>query len=204
MTDNDKPIKIILLGETGVGKTNLINVFFGQEFQEINVSTFASICFEGKYNYKNKSYTYSMWDTAGQEKYRSINKITLRDSKIIIIVYSIIDKHSFEEVDYWIKYVKNSLGNDKYILALVSNKNDLYVEQIVMDEDGRDTADKYGIEFCKTSARTQPKGFQNFVYELIASYIEKYGESLNNNIENDRIVINKGKKYDKNTKNKCC
>ena len=57
MTNNDKPIKIILLGETGVGKTNLINVFFGQEFQEINVSTFGSICFEGNYNYKNKSYT---------------------------------------------------------------------------------------------------------------------------------------------------
>ena len=86
----------------------------------------------------------------------------IRGSKIIIIVYSIIDKRSFEAVDFWIKFVKEYLGNDNYILALVSNKNDLYDEQIVMDEEREKAADKYGIKFLKTSAFNNSKRFNIF------------------------------------------
>jgi len=126
MVEANPEIKIILLGESGVGKTNLIYAFLNYGFQENPGCTLASFSFEAEYNYKNKSYTYTIWDTAGQEQYRSINKIFIRDSKIILIVYSIDNRKSFNEVDFWIKYVKENLKDDKYIIALVANKNDLY------------------------------------------------------------------------------
>ena len=147
MAEVNPEIKIILLGESGVGKTNLINVFLNYGFQEKAECNLASFCFEGEYNYKNKSYTYTIWDTAGQEKYRAINKIIIRGSKIILIVYSIISRQSFNEVDFWINYVKENLGDDKYIMALVANKSDLYEKQIVDDEEGESIAKKYGIDF---------------------------------------------------------
>ena len=91
MTNTDEDdIKIILLGQSGVGKTNLINVFIGKQFDTSTETTSTSYCFEGEYNFNNKPYRYNIWDTAGQEKYRAINKMFIRGSKIILIVYSIL------------------------------------------------------------------------------------------------------------------
>ena len=138
MADIDEDdIKIILLGQSGVGKTNLINVFFGKQFQKDAFTTSTSYCFNGEYNYNNIPYRYNIWDTAGQEKYKSINKMLIRGTKIILIVYSIIDKSSFDEIDFWINYVKENLGDDKYIMGLVANKSDLYYINMV-DKSGKE------------------------------------------------------------------
>ena len=195
MVEANPEIKIILLGESGVGKTNLIYAFLNYGFQENPGCTLASFSFEAEYNYKNKSYTYTIWDTAGQEQYRSINKILIRDSKIILIVYSIDNRKSFNEVDFWIKYVKENLKDDKYKIALVANKNDLYEDdQMVMDEEGKDFAKKYNVDFLITSAKINGKSFQNFVYKLITIYIEKFIEIGNNLEKNKTIKIKNNKK----------
>ena len=144
----DDTIKIILLGASGVGKTNLINVFLGLEFNEYTESNSAS-SFEQSINYKDKTYIYYIWDTAGQEKYRAVNKIFVRGAKIVLIVYAIDNRNSFNEVDYWINMVKESLPDGKYIMALVANKIDLYEKQVVIDEEGENAAKKYGIEFIQ-------------------------------------------------------
>ena len=122
-TDEDD-IKIILLGQSGVGKTNLINVFVGKQFDNSTETTSTSYCFEGEYNFNNKPYRYNIWDTAGQEKYRAINKMFIRGSKIIFIVYSIDSRDSFNNVNFWINYAKENLKSNKYIMALIANKND--------------------------------------------------------------------------------
>ena len=187
---NEDGIKIIILGQSGVGKTNLINVFIGAEFQEYSETTTVS-CIEGKITYQNKSYTYNLWDTAGQEQYRSINKLFLRNAKIILIVYSIDNRNSFNEINYWINSVKENLGDDKYIMALVANKSDLYEKQIVDDEEGEEVAKKYGIEFLTTSALTSPDSFKDFVNKLIINYIEMSKGNLN---EKESIKLNKKSK----------
>ena len=189
-----KDIKIILLGETGVGKTNLINVFFGLKFEDQIDSTLASYCNEGKFNYNNESYT------AGQEKFRAISKLFIRDAQIILIVYSIINRKTFEQVNFWLNLVKENLENNTYILGLVANKIDLYEHQIVMDEEGKKIAKENNIDFLVTSALKSPETFRKFVNKLLVKYIEKEGQKMGNN---DSIKIN-GDIKNKTNKKQCC
>jgi small GTP-binding protein len=195
-----KDIKIILLGETGVGKTNLINVFFGLKFEDQIDSTLASYCNEGKFNYNNESYNYAIWDTAGQEKFRAISKLFIRDAQIILIVYSIINRKTFEQVNFWLNLVKENLENNTYILGLVANKIDLYEHQIVMDEEGKKIAKENNIDFLVTSALKSPETFRKFVNKLLVKYIEKEGQKMGNN---DSIKIN-GDIKNKTNKKQCC
>ena len=204
MSKNEDGIKIILLGETGVGKTNLIRVFFGMEFKENFVSSSSSDCFEGDLKYNDKSYKFFLWDTAGQERYRAINRMFFKDARIILIVYSIIDKHSFDEVDFWIKYVKENIKDEKYIIALIANKNDLYEKQIVMDEEGREAAEKYNIDFLTTSAKTDAVSFKEFVNRLIINYINMTEGSGSKEDKKDTLKINKDKKSEGQKNKKCC
>ena len=195
-----KDIKIILLGETGVGKTNLINIFFGLKFQDQIDSTLASYCNEGKFNYNNESYNYAIWDTAGQEKFRAISKLFIRDAQIILIVYSIINRKTFEQVNFWLNFVKENVENNTYILGLVANKIDLYEHQIVKDEEGIKIAKENNIDFLITSALKSPETFRKFVNKLLVKYIEKEGQKIGNN---DSIKIN-GDIKNKTNKKQCC
>ena len=195
-----KDIKIILLGETGVGKTNLINVFFGLKFEDQIDSTLASYCNEGKFNYNNESYNYAIWDTAGQEKFRAISKLFIRDAQIILIVYSIINRKTFEQVNFWLNLVKENLENNTYILGLVANKIDLYEHQTVTDEEGKKIAKENNIDFLITSALKSPETFRKFVNKLLVKYIEKEGQKIGNN---DSIKIN-GDIKNKTNKKQCC
>ena len=104
MSDSDdKPIKVILLGESGVGKTNLIRVAAGKQFELKTESTLANSYCESQTVVNNKTYIYFLWDTAGQEQFRSMNQLFIKDSKIIIIVFAINFKKSFILIDYWYK-----------------------------------------------------------------------------------------------------
>ena len=198
----DDTIKIILLGASGVGKTNLINVFLGLEFNEYTESNSAS-SFEQSINYKDKTYIYYIWDTAGQEKYRAVNKIFIRGAKIVLIVYAIDNRNSFNEVDYWINMVKESLPDGKYIMALVANKIDLYEKQVVIDEEGENAAKKYGIEFITASALTGADLFKNFINKLIINYIESTEEKVEGNKKKkkDNFKINNNNNNGTNNNN---
>ena len=205
MDESEEGIKIILLGESGVGKTNLMNVFFDKGFLDNPESTLASYCMEDEIKYGKNSYKFFIWDTAGQEKYKGITKMFVRNAKIVLIVYSIDNKNTFNEVDKWINFVKDNIENDKYIIALIANKCDLYESQEVTDEEGKEAAQKYGIEFLITSALLKAKSFKNFVSQLIIKYIEMTEGDENKNKKDKNIKIKNEKKTDKNKdKKKCC
>ena len=131
--NNDRAIKVILLGESGVGKTNLIRRTMGLNFDKNSDSNFSSSYSENDIIVQDIKYAYQIWDTAGQEKFRALNKLFIKDSKLIIIVFSIDNKISFDQIDFWLNFVKEILGNQGYILGLVGNKSDLYEEQEVDD-----------------------------------------------------------------------
>ena len=169
--NNGTRLKIILLGESGVGKTNIINVALGNEFNPNSLSSVHSSFLEGILEYKNIKYPYALWDTAGQEIYRSLNQIFIKDSKIVIFVYSIENKDSFNQIEFWIKNAKETLGKGKYIMALLGNKSDLIDEQVVPDVDAKNLAKRLNMKLIITSALNDPEGIKNYIRELIIDYI---------------------------------
>ena len=203
--EEDNTIKIILLGEAGVGKTNLINVFFGKEFCLNTTSTAASYFFEGVYKYNEKKYCYNIWDTAGQEQYRSLNKLFIKNAKIVLLVYAINAKETFEQIDFWANYVKDILEEGSYIVGLVANKSDLYLDQQVPDEEGEKFAKDHEIKYVVTSALSNVEGFKQFVNELIEDYINKIENKSEKKPSDRGFSINTNQKLEKQReRNSCC
>ena len=194
-------IKIILLGESGVGKTNLINVAMNKEFEQNTISSIHSSYLEGTMEYNNREYPYALWDTAGQEIYRALNKIFIKGAKIVICVYAIDNKESFNQIEYWINNAKETLGEKKYIMALLANKSDLFEEQTVPDDDGRAIADKYKMKFKITSACSDAEGFKLFLKELIIDYINFIGPEAETTIN---FKLKKNVKEEKVKKKRFC
>ena len=172
MDEEKRIIKVILLGESGVGKTNLIHVAMDEPFQRERESTLSSSFYEGEKIIQDKKYTYALWDTAGQEEYRSINKSFFKNSQIVIIVFAINERKSFKEVDFWVNYVKDILEKDKYILALVANKSDLFDKQEVPDDEIKKKGELLKTKVKITSALEDPLGFKVFLEELLKDFVK--------------------------------
>ena len=147
-------VKVVLLGESGVGKTSIISQFTSNKFNP-RCATSVSAQFISKiieFPEFQKTIKFDIWDTVGQEKYRSLAKIFYKDAKIIIFVYDITTEFSFKALkDFWYKETINNADNEP-ILALVANKIDLYQEQIIKNEVGRAFADEINAIFQTTSA----------------------------------------------------
>ena len=164
-------IKIILLGEMGTGKTNLIWAYLGNEFQIFSPTI--SPQFSQKIIMVNeKLYYIDIWDTMGHERYRTLTKNFIRGSHIIIFVYDITNRNSFDELNYWVNSVKDEL-NYEPVIGLVGNKIDLFEKEEVNHKDGQDYADKIGALFEETSAKENPDGFKDFVKKLIEKFLSK-------------------------------
>ena len=199
MSKIDTKIKVILLGESGVGKTNLINVTVGQQFYDEEQTTFASSFVEKQFKIGNKKYLLNIWDTIGQEKFRNLTKIFFKDSKIVILVYDKSQNSSFTELNYQSNQVKECLGDD-IILAIVGNKedkdespDDVNVEEVI------NFSSNLKAKFRLVSAKENPKGFISFLKELLVDYINK---NSNKSVNNDKIILDK-KHIKKKKKSKC-
>ena len=202
----EKEIKVVLVGDAGVGKTNLIRVATGEEFNPNSSSTDANSYSEGQIVIKEKKYNYCLWDTAGQEKYLSMNKLFIKNSKIVLIVFSITSRESFEHIDFWNNYIKDSLVEGNYIVALVGNKSDLYEDDKALEnEEMQNKAKSLGFKFKITSAKTDAKGFKKFLDEILEDYIHKYFLGGSNRSTSFKINSknNKDNKDNKDGK-KCC
>ena len=206
---DERSIKVVLLGEAGVGKTNLIRVAMGKPFEKEENSTISSTFFENEVVLNNKKYSYCLWDTAGQEIYRSLNKIFMKESKIVIIVFSIDSRQSFDQIDFWLNYIKEILGNDNYIIGLVGNKSDLFLNQQILEKEMNKKAEELQVKFKITSAAKDKVGFKEFLEDLLKEYINKYSPQDIGKLDSFKITKekddndegdNKGNKRKKN----CC
>ena len=148
--------KIILIGDSSVGKTCLFKKLTTGVYSEKNISTIGidrkSIPLTVKVNEKGveveKTFNIQIWDTAGQERFRAITKGYYKDSQGLLLLYDITNKESFDNLDKWILGVRDSLGdddkdNDKYIIILLGNKVDL------AEGDGRKVTTEEALEKCK-------------------------------------------------------
>lgn len=183
----DDICKIILVGESGVGKTCIIKRFITKEFNKYTNSTaganYASKVLDYK-EYKTKL-QFDIWDTAGQEKFRGLSTIFYKDAAIAILVYDITNKQSFEEITkYWYEQIKeNSSSNiSKLILfnfifyiikvfGVAGNKSDLYLKEEVSYDEGFKFAQSIGACFKLTSASSNT-GIEDLFKELGKCYLD--------------------------------
>jgi small GTP-binding protein len=172
--ENEKEdIKVILLGEPGTGKTCLINVTVGEKFVDFTESTSGSTFVSKTFTRDDQDYVVDIWDTAGQEKYRALTKIFIKGSKIVIFVYAIDNKKSFDELKkYWINMTKDILGEET-IYGIVGNKTDLYLNEEVKESEASEYAESLGMKFKTVSAKSEPGGFVQYLNELFDDYLEK-------------------------------
>ena len=193
--------KVILLGEIMVGKTNLINILTGGKFNENETATSSSTSAMKDLLVKGDKYTIQIWDTIGQEKLRNLTKLFYNNSKIVIFVYDITRKETFEEIkNYWVKDVEEKLGKN-IIKGIVANKIDLFLNEQVTQEEGEEYAESIDALFITTSAKTEgPAKFEAFLIKLYEKYLSGNKEKNNNK----SVILRKKKNVHNNKKRECC
>ena len=146
--------RVVLLGKQAVGKTCLIAQYINGIFNPETISSLAAQFIRKTLEFADgRTITLDIWDTAGQEKYRAIAKIYYKEAKAVILVYDITDESSFKEMkEYWYEQIKLYAQKD-IVIAIVANKNDLYEECQVSDDQGRQFANEIGAIFASTSAK---------------------------------------------------
>ena len=198
--EEQNSIKVVLLGEVGVGKTSIIKQFAYQQFDNESITTTYASFATKKMEFKDYgAITFDIWDTAGQEKYRSITSIFYNDAKVIILVYDITNNKSFDEIqNYWYEQIK--LNCEDAILAVVANKSDLYEIQTVQNKTGEVFAENIGAIFQSTSAVSNEsinKLFEHIGKKIInPDYDYKKADIKAYNKSNRKIK--KGKENDSN------
>ena len=207
-------LKIVLIGESAVGKTSLISQFIEQVFQDDQQSTIG-----GTFSTKiikcgnGKILKLEIWDTAGQERYRSVTKLFYKDANAALLVYDISNKYTFEELqNYWIDQVRDSAPKD-IILAIVANKSDLIESEQVDEAMAREFAKDNGALFALTSAKTTA-GVESLFLDIAKKYTgtdsastieseNKKEEEEYKKIRKDSVKITKQSQV-KAKKKKCC
>ncbi len=180
--------KVIFVGDSSVGKSCIINRYINDSFQNqvvtLGCNSLLKTITIDKYNIK-----FDIWDTAGMEKFRSLNAQFYKDANIVILVYEIINLNSFNSIkNYWYKdIIENS--NKNIILGLIGNKSDLYLDkEEVSEAEARNYAKEINAIFKLTSA-LNGNGI-NELFEILAKeYIKKY----KNNMLIGNLIDNKPK-----------
>ena len=146
-------IKAILVGESQTGKTCILNKLVSNIFIENPGSTNVAENLEKEFTVEGKTITLDIWDTAGQEKFRSLNKIFFKDAEIAFLVYDITKKQTFDELkNFWVEQVR-TFSSENVLFAVVGNKADLYTKEEVNENMGQEFADQINGVFAQTSAK---------------------------------------------------
>ena len=195
-------IKITLIGNSGVGKTSIINQYIDQTFDEANAATIGANYSEKVITKNNKEYELNIWDTAGQEKFHSVGKHFYKDAYIVCLVYDITSQDSLKQLEtIWYPDIKK-YGEKYTILAVVGNKSDLYENDNLADENqAKEFAQSINATFMLTSAKTGDgieKLFDTLVDKFLSSdFNSKYKEMKQIKGEIKVLKPNEGEKKKK-------
>ena len=159
----DVKYKIMVLGESKVGKTSLIKRYTKDQFGGVYLTT-VGMDFQDKIiEIEDKKVRLQVWDTAGQERFRNVTKSYFQSSQGLLVVYDITDNESFQKINFWMENIKNN-APENVKLILVGNKCDLANERKVTIEDGENKARYYNIKFFESSAKDGTNVNELFFY----------------------------------------
>lgn len=145
-------IKVLLIGNSGVGKSSLLMNYVDKEF-DINKTTTIGVDFKIKSVEINGKITkIQIWDTAGQDRFRTITTAYYRGTSGFIVVYDVTNAESFHSIKIWIDEISKHCDLNSSCIYIVGNKNDLKEKKIISSEIGKNLADKYNAQFLETSA----------------------------------------------------
>lgn len=148
-----REVKVVLLGDTGVGKSSLVLRFVTEDFKEYSESTIGASFMSKVEVIDGTAYKYQIWDTAGQEKYHSLAPMYYRGAAAAIIVYDITNVLSFEKTQAWVEELQRH-GPENIVLVVAGNKADLEDKRVVGKDKAEAYAKKIGGIFLETSAKT--------------------------------------------------
>ena len=189
-----KSQKIVLIGDSNVGKTSIIDQFIENKFGETKPSIGALHKLKNIKNSSGEDVQLDIWDTAGQEKFKSIVPMYYKGSKGIIIVYDITSKDSFEGAKKWIADIE--ANNNSASLILVGNKTDLGDNREIMTDQGQTYSTGKNIIYLECSAKLNEN--INEIFKTVADKIQK----LNENVNTSKLTINVSPQETK--QNYCC
>ena len=212
----DYIMKLILLGDSSVGKTNILTKYLKNFFDPDSKATVGVEFGTKSVEIEGKKIKVQIWDTAGEERYKSITSTYYKGAKGAFIVYDITRKITFESIDKWIGDLKNN-GDENIIIYLVGNKNDLNDKREVDKNEAMNKAEKYNIAFMETSALSGDniqKIFQDLIEKVYVNFfrnskankekeVNKGIELNKNNKENDNKTTDNNERKQK-TERKCC
>ena len=203
--------KVVLIGDSGVGKTCIISRYISGQFDENSASTNGASYTSKQVDYESlkKSVMLDIWDTAGQEKYKSLTKFFYKDAAVAVLVYDITSKESFDNLKkYWYQQIQEN-GDKNLILGVAGNKCDLY--ETVNESDAREFAKSIGAIFGLTSAQNNT-GINELFTDignrfLDPNFQQKKKEEKEGNKEGEgdrKITLNKNEvKHEKKKKSFC-
>ena len=183
----DYIMKLILIGDASVGKTNILTKYLKNEFDPNSKATVGVELGTKNIQIDNKIIKVQIWDTAGQERYKAITSAYYKGAKGAIIVYDITRKITFDNIEKWIGDLKVN-GDENIIIFLVGNKSDLNDNREVSKEDGLNKSEKFNIPFLETSALCG-ENISKVFEELIQKVYINNKEEL---VEHNKKEIKKG------------
>ena len=194
--DSCRLYKILLLGDSAVGKSCLLLRYCDDSFQDIHLATIGLDFRLKTLNLdNNKKIKAQIWDTAGQDRFRAITKNYYRGANGILLIYDITDRSSFEHIRNWIEQIKEE-APEQIIIYLVGNKIDNQNNRVVTNEEAKKVAEEFKLKYYETSAKNNinvDTTFLDLIKEIDSMYSQLY-------IDNNGMTINGNKKQ----KKKCC
>ena len=214
MTEEDaQHFKLIFLGDQYVGKSSILNRFYQDKFEADYQATIGLDFHSKNVTINGNNIRLLLYDTAGQEKFKSLIPMYIRDANIILVVYDITNKDTFTHTEHWVNETKE-LKRDDAIFVLVGNKIDLEENRVVTRKEAEDFATEKGFLFHEVSAKTGDQVQELFTTKIYPEIARKYnigdeeeenGQSNEQNNENDvkGVKLNSNNKPAKK-KGGCC
>lgn len=180
--------KVVLLGESAVGKSSLVLRFVKREFHEYQESTIGAAFLTQTVQIDDTTVKFEIWDTAGQERYHSLAPMYYRGAQAALIVYDITSKDSFIKAQNWVRELQRQ-ANTNIVITLVGNKLDLASKRAVENNEAKLFADENNLLFMETSAKTAINVVE--VFTAIATRLPKTDNTRDSDVINPVKETNK-------------